>query len=142
MIKGIQWVSTLDTRTTLDCAARDGLLYTVDGHEPIDHDLPWGGGAGNLHWGCRSTSAPVLKTFRELGIDVDEVPKSTRSSLDGQVAQDTTFEGWLGRQSVERQNENLGVGRAEMWRDGKVSFRDLIDGNGRELTLAELRERA
>lgn len=141
LIKGLMWVSTIDLRTTIICAARDGLLYTVDTHEPIDHELPWGGGPGNLHFGCRSTSAPVLKTFRELGIDLDEVPASTRASLDGQIPQDTTFEGWLSRQSVERQNENLGVGRAQLWRDGDIKFRDLIDGNGRELTLDELRGR-
>ena len=141
LIKSLQWVSTIDLRTTPECSTRDGLTYTVDGHEPIGHSLPWGGGPGNLHWGCRSSSAPVLKTFRELGINVDEVPASTRASLDGQIAQDTTFEGWLSRQSVERQNDNLGVGRAALWRDGKIGFRDLVDGNGRELTLAELRAR-
>ena len=139
IVKAEQWVSTIDLRTTVECSARDGLTYTVGSHEPIDHTLPWGGGPGNLHWGCRSTSAPVLKSFRELGFDIDEVPETTRSALDGQIAQDTTFEGWLGRQSVQRQNENLGVGRAALWRDGKISFRDLMDANGRELTLAELR---
>jgi SPP1 gp7 family putative phage head morphogenesis protein len=141
LIKALMWVSTIDLRTTVDCSTRDGMTYTVDTHEPIDHSLPWGAGPGNLHWGCRSTSSPVLKTFRDLGIDVDEVPKSTRASLDGQIAQDTTFEGWLSRQSVERQNDNLGVGRAALWRDGKIEFRDLVDGNGRELTLLELRAR-
>jgi SPP1 gp7 family putative phage head morphogenesis protein len=141
LIKALMWVSTIDLRTTVDCSTRDGMTYTVDTHEPIDHSLPWGAGPGNLHWGCRSTSAPVLKTFRDLGINVDEVPKSTRASLDGQIAQDTTFEGWLSRQSVERQNDNLGVGRAALWRDGKIEFRDLVDGNGRELTLLELRAR-
>lgn len=139
LIKGLMWVSTIDLRTTVECSTRDGLTYTVETHEPIDHSLPWGGGPGNLHWGCRSTSAPVLKTFRDLGIDIDEVPKSTRSSLDGQIAQDTTFEGWLSRRSVLEQDANLGVGRAQLWRDGKIEFRDLVDGNGRELTLAELR---
>jgi hypothetical protein len=28
-----------------------------------------------------------------------------------------------------------------LFRDGKISLRDLLDGNGRELTLEELRER-
>ena len=139
IVKAEQWVSTIDLRTTVECSTRDGLTYTVNDHEPIDHSLPWGGGPGNLHWGCRSTSVPVLKSWRELGLDADELPTSTRASLDGQIAQDTTFEGWLSRQSVERQNENLGVGRAALWRDGKISFRDLVDGNGRELTLAQLK---
>ena len=141
IIKAEQWVSTIDLRTTIECSARDGLTYTVGAHEPIDHTLPWGGGPGNLHWGCRSTSTPVLKSFRELGLDIDEVPLSTRSSLDGQIPQDTTFEGWLSRRTVAEQNENLGAGRAQLWRDGKISFRDLMDANGRPLSLDELRAR-
>ena len=141
LVKALQWVSTLDLRTTVECSARDGLTYTVEGHEPIGHSLPWDGGPGNLHWGCRSTSTPVLRSFRELGFNIDEVPAGTRASMDGQVAQDTTFEGWLGRQSKGRQDANLGPGRAQLWRDKKISFRDLVDGNGRELSLDELRAR-
>lgn len=141
LIKGEQWVSTIDLRTTLECSTRDGLVYTVGSHEPIDHSLPWLGGPGNLHWGCRSTSAPVLKSFRELGLDLDEVPPSTRASVNGQIAEDTTFEGWLSRRTVAEQNTNLGAGRADLWRDGKIKFRDLVDGNGRELTLEQLRSK-
>jgi SPP1 gp7 family putative phage head morphogenesis protein len=141
IIKAEQWLSTIDLRTTEQCGARDGLTYTVGTHEPIDHSLPWFGGPGNLHFGCRSTSTPVLKSFRELGLDIDEVPASTRASLDGQVPQDTTFEGWLSRRTVAEQNENLGVGRAKLWRDGDISFRDLMDANGRPLSLEELRAR-
>jgi len=141
IVKAEQWVSTIDLRTTTECGARDGLTYTVGTHEPIDHTLPWGGGPGNLHWGCRSTSAPVLKSFRELGFDIDEMTDTTRSSLDGQIAQDTSFEGWLSKRTDAEQDENLGVGRAKLWRDGKISFRDLMDANGRPLTLMELQAR-
>tara|TARA_R110000782_G_scaffold11741_5_gene35444 strand:+ start:5187 stop:6269 length:1083 start_codon:yes stop_codon:yes gene_type:complete len=141
IIKAEQWVSTIDLRTTEECGARDGLTYTVGTHEPIGHTLPWDGGPGNLHFGCRSTSTPILKTFRDLGLDIDEVPASTRASLDGQIPQDTTFEGWLSRRTVAEQNENLGAGRAKLWRDGDISFRDLMDANGRPLSLKELRAR-
>lgn len=125
-----------------NCAARDGLQYEPGTHDPIGHDLPWDGGPGNRHWGCRSTSSPVLKSWRELGFDRDELPAATRASMDGQVPQDTSFEAWLSRQSQERQDAVLGPGRAQLWRDGGLTFRDLIDGNGRELTVEELRARA
>ena len=141
ILKGVAWSATLDNRTTVECGARDGLLYDAVTHEPIGHNLPWGGGPGNLHWGCRSTSYPVTKSFRELGLNIDEVPPGTRASMDGQLPQDTRFEDWLERQSKTRQEEVLGAGRAELWRDGKISFRDLLDQNGRELTLEELRAR-
>lgn len=141
ILKGVAWAATLDARTTVECAARDGLLYDAVTHEPIGHDLPWGGGPGNLHWGCRSTSYPVTKSFRELGLDIDDVPAGTRASLDGQVPAGTTFEDWLSRQSKTRQDEALGPGRAELFREGRITLRDLLDQNGRELTLEELRAR-
>lgn len=84
----------------------------------------------------------MLKSWRELGFDRDELPAATRASMDGQVPQDTSFEAWLSRQSQERQDAVLGPGRAQLWRDGGLTFRDLIDGNGRELTVEELRARA
>lgn len=141
ILKGIMWVSTLDGRTTLGCAARDGLIYSVEGHEPVDHNLPWEGGPGNRHWGCRSTSTPVTKSFRELGIDVDDLPPGTRASMNGQVPGDTTFDGWLSRQPQSVADEILGPGRAALWRENNLTLRQLLDQNGRELSLSELRAR-
>lgn len=139
LLRGLMWTATLDTRTTLVCAARDNRLYDVNTLKPIGHDLEWGGGPGNLHWGCRSSSTPVTKNWRELGIDEDDLPPGGRASIDGEVPDDTTFEAWLARQPVERQEAVLGPGRADLWREGKLTFRDLLDGNGREMTLEQLR---
>jgi SPP1 gp7 family putative phage head morphogenesis protein len=141
ILAAVVWTSTLDSRTTVQCQVRDGLRYTVKDHQPIGHNVPWGGGPGNLHWGCRSASRPETKSWRDLGVDLDDLPPGTRASMDGQVAADTTFEDWLSRRSKAEQDAALGVGRADMWRDGKITFRQLLDGNGRELTLEELRAR-
>ncbi len=141
VISSVIWLATLDTRTTLGCAARDNRRYNVETKEPIGHNFPWEGGPGNRHWGCRSTSAPVTKSWRALGIDRDELPPATRASMDGQAPADTSFEAWLSRQSRERQAAVLGEGRAELWREGNLTFRDLIDGTGRELTIEELRQK-
>tara|TARA_R100001369_G_scaffold16867_3_gene31977 strand:- start:3421 stop:4518 length:1098 start_codon:yes stop_codon:yes gene_type:complete len=138
ILKGVMWVSTIDLRTSNSCKVRDGLLYSVGDHEPIGHDVPWLSGPGSIHWGCRSSSAPITRSFRELGIDIDDLPPGKRASIDGQLPSDTTFEAWLSRQSKARQDESLGVGRADLWREGKITFRDLLDANGRELTLKEL----
>jgi hypothetical protein len=88
---------------------------------------------------CRSTSIPVLKSWKELGIPLDEIPKTTRASMDGQVPAATTFETWLKKQTEERQNRVLGVGKADLWRAGKIGFRDLLDQSGRPLTTEALR---
>jgi hypothetical protein len=34
----------------------------------------------------------------------------------------------------------LGKGRAQLWRDGKLSLSQLLDGTGRELSLKELKK--
>jgi SPP1 gp7 family putative phage head morphogenesis protein len=69
----------------------------------------------------------------------DGVQGGTRASEDGQVPTSTTFKEFLDRQSVGWQNETLGVGRAEMYRDGKITLKNLVDGSGRELTLTQLK---
>lgn len=143
IIKALQWSATLDIRTSVYCVTRDGHTYSPDGeHKPMDGGPKWLEGPGRIHWGCRSTSIPVLKTWRDLGIDMDEVPETTRASMDGQVPAATTFEPWLKQQSEARQNAILGVGKADLWRAGKITFRDLLDQNGRPLTTEELRAKA
>ena len=50
-----------------------------------------------------------MKSWRELGIDVDEMDAGTRASMDGQVRQLTTnYAQWLERQPYERQIKVLG----------------------------------
>jgi SPP1 gp7 family putative phage head morphogenesis protein len=142
LIAAVQWHATLDTRTTEMCMARDGHQYDPKTHEPLDDAPPWLEGPGALHWGCRSTSIPILKSWRDLGIDEDEVPQTTRASMDGQVPADLSFEGWLKKQSVARQDDALGAGKAQLWRSGKIGFRDLLDQSGRPLTTEQLRAKA
>lgn len=137
IIKAIKWSATLDTRTSIWCITRDGHLYDPETHDPMDGGPPWLEGPGKLHWGCRSTSVPVLKSWKELGIDAEEVPDTTRASMDGQVPADTSFEEWLRKQSEARQNTVLGVGKADLWRRGKITFRDLLDQSGRPMRAAQ-----
>lgn len=139
LIAAVMWHATLDTRTSIWCLARDGHKYGPIDHESLEGAPPWLEGPGAIHWNCRSTSVPVLKSWKELGIDLDEIPKTTRASMDGQVPAEQTFESWLGKQTVERQNRVLGVGKADLWRAGKIGFRDLLDQSGRPLSTEALR---
>jgi SPP1 gp7 family putative phage head morphogenesis protein len=143
IITDVQWHATLDTRTSIMCLARDGHKYTNDAdHAPKDDGPPWDVGPGALHWNCRSTSIPVLASWESLGIDAAEVPDTTRASMDGQVAATTTFTTWLAKQSAARQDTILGAGKAQLYRDGKIAVRDLLDQNGRPLTTEQLRAKA
>ena len=127
LVKGVQYVATLDTRTTDICADLDGQIFKVDeGPRPPQHI------------NCRSTTVPVLRSWKELGIDLKEAPPGTRASMNGQVAEGTTYGQWLKSQSTSTQNEALGPGRAKLFRSGAVSIHQFVDSTGRTLTLDEL----
>lgn len=73
LVKGVQWVSTLDSRTTEICIALDGLQWKLPsdgdpenygGYKPIGHDKRFPG--PTAHWNCRSTQIPILLSFDEL----------------------------------------------------------------------------
>lgn len=140
VVKGVRQVSTLDGKTTPTCVAYDGAEWDLDGNPINGNDLPFNSGPPR-HWNCRSVLVPITKTYRELGLDVDEIDKSTRASIDGQQQGGVTFSQFLEGKSEAFQNELLGTGKAQLWRDGKITLRDLLDQTGRELTLDELRRK-
>lgn len=139
VVKGVEQISTLDGRTTVICISYSEKTWDLDG-KPIGHKLPFNGGPPR-HWNCRSILVPLLKSFLELGVNRDEIPTSTRASLDGQVPADMTFQTFLDGKSKAFQDDLLGVGRADLWRDGKITLTGLLDQKGRPLTLEQLRER-
>lgn len=143
ILKALKWSSTIDLRTSEGCRIRDGKLYHPATHKPIGHSIPWLSGPGRLHWQCRSASVPVLKSWREMGIDLDGETNlaGTRSSLDGQVPQETTYAEWIKKQPFSRQVDVLGESRAKLLRDGNLSMQDLYSQRGQFLTLSELRQR-
>lgn len=154
VIKGVQWVSTLDSRTTPQCIALDGKRWDFpkgDGaadyvdYKPVGHDKRFE--PPPIHWNCRSTVIPITYSWKELAGEhgnskmaqaADRVPRETRASMDGQVARTTTFSEWLATKPREFQDEVLGAARAQAWRDGKLSLTGLTDQNNNPLTLAQL----
>jgi predicted DNA-binding ArsR family transcriptional regulator len=109
LIAGYQRVETMDEVTCIECAADDGHVYAAD--DPARPDLP-------QHPACRGAMIPILKSWREMGIDRDELPDGTRASLDGQVpANMTVAERWAGL-SPEDQDKAMGPRRAALFRAG------------------------
>ena len=117
VVEGVQWVSTLDSRTTTICASRDGKVFKIgQGPRPP------------AHFSCRSTTIPYLG------------PRTgSRASTNGPVPASTTYSEWLRRQTAETQNQILGPARARLFRDGQ-SLDSFVDPTGREYTLDELRQ--
>jgi len=127
VFKAVQWVSTLDYRTCEVCAAYDGQVFGLhDGPRPPQH------------YGCRCTTVPVCKSWKELGFGFKEMPASERAAMNGRVADKVTYGQWLKGQSRQTQELVLGKGKAQLFRSGKVAIRDFVDDRGRILTLKEL----
>ena len=138
VIKCYKYQATLDTRTSELCRAYDGLIWDKD-YKPIGHNFPFRKPRVNTHFNCRSTIIPVTKSWDELDVEgMDEASGRTRSSMNGYVPQDMTFNDWLKTQSPEVIEKTLGKGRAELFMQGKITMRDLITQQGRSVNLEDL----
>lgn len=134
IVKGMRFLATLDSHTSLTCIAHSGAEWDMQGN-PIVGNFPFE--PPPLHFNCRSMLVPITLSYRELGIDVDK-PKGTRASDLGQIPSDTTFDGFLKRHDAAYADDLLGPGRAKLWRDGKITLNDLVNQTGRPLTLDQL----
>lgn len=139
LIKGVRQLSTLDGRTSDVCIAYSDAEWDLDGKPLNGTRLAFNGGPPR-HFACRSILTPIPKTFKDIGLDIPEpTDVGQRASSLGPVAGDTTFDAFLKRQPASFADKVLGKGRAELWRKGKISLRDLVSGTGRPLTLDQLR---
>lgn len=142
VIKGLRQVSTLDSHTTKICMAYSGAEWDLKGKPINGNKLAYNGGTPR-HFNCRSVEVPITKTLKELtGLDLPEPPTGTRASDEGQISAKTDFDSFLKRKGQAYQNKMLGEGRADLWRAGKITLSDLVSGDGRPLTLDELRRNA
>ena len=128
ILKGYQWSSTLDSRTSAQCRSLDGRVFQF-GKGPLPP----------IHVNCRSSTIPLL---------ADEFAFLTegekRSSVDGPVDASTSYYEWLKKQPASFQDAAIGPTRATLLRKGGLSaerFAQLqLDRNFQPLTLEEMRE--
>ncbi|MBQ6668893.1 MAG: minor capsid protein, partial [Deltaproteobacteria bacterium] len=144
VIKGYKWLATLDNRTCQNCAVGDGHVYGVHDKRP---SLP-------LHPGCRCLWLPVTKSFRELGLDIDEFREAERPwtiRKDGAIGYggkeieqvgriEGRFKDWyFSLPPVDRARTSIGVTRRMLLESGAIKWDDMMDfETGRIKTLAEL----
>lgn len=137
VLRYYEWVSTLDSRTSPVCRARDGNVYEI-GKGPLPP----------AHYNCRSTTAPLLDDEVEVAKGkngakiLTKLPQGgTRASEDGQVSADLTYQDWLKKQSKKFQDDVLGPTRAKLFRDGQLELSQFINDRGQQLTLDELKSK-
>lgn len=128
ILTGFRFVATLDSRTSEICMAHDGREWKIDAD---DVAVP------PLHFNCRSVLVPVIDWK---GVGLPDPPEGDRASMFGPVPSEWTYEDWLGRQGSELQDDILGPRRAKLFRDGKISLRDLIRKDRTVVPVKELEE--
>jgi len=127
MVSGWVWLATLDDRTCQVCGARDGTRWKTT----AGPDIP-------AHARCRCVREPILKSWRQLGVDIDEIPPDWRSSMDGIKADPINYDGWLRGTSKANQISALGKARWDVWNSmGRPPMRRFVDGD-RILSLEDL----
>lgn len=141
VVKGVRQLSTLDSRTTPVCIAYSGGEWDLAG-KPMGRTRLLFNGGPPRHWNCRSVLVPITRTFRELGIAIPEVGRVAPRYASADGPTDLTMRQWLKTRTKEQLDDQLGVGRARLFREGKITLQELVDMSGRPLTLAQLERRA
>lgn len=131
LVKGYEWVSTLDSRTTSQCRGLDGREFKI-GKGPLPP----------IHVNCRSTTTAVLDERFDF-LDQDAKRPAVGEKKIGQVDADKTYYQWLKTQSAAFQNSVIGVTRGKLLRNGGLTAEEFgrlsLDKNFQPLTLGEMR---
>lgn len=128
LVRKVQWVATLDDRTSLMCVNLDGRMFNVgEGMRPP------------AHFNCRSSVVPITPSWQEYG--VTDPPPATRASMNGAVPAKMTYKQWIKTQRKDIQVKVLGKKRAELYRSGRVKIDKFVGRDLRPLTLKQLAKR-
>lgn len=132
VVRGVEWVSVLDSRTSPMCRGLDGRIFGLkEGPRPP------------IHVACRSTVVPVLRgRLRELQGGGTQTARGEDGKVK-RVSADLSYYEWLKSQPKGFQDSVLGTKRGKLFRDGGLTadrFQELqLDKQFRERTLEELR---
>ena len=149
IIKEVEWNATLEVSTKtgrgtcMRCAARDSKTWPIDS----DYIRP------PLHFSCRCFLLAVTLSFRELGLNINEIKKAARpyTKVNGipvneggkrKILDFGMFEGnaqdFIKAQGPLYMKNVVGPGRMALMDAGLVDFDDLVTRNGRVKLLKEL----
>jgi len=140
IIKGVRFTAVLDSRTSAICAHHDGKVY----------DLDDGRFTPPLHWRCRSTLVPVVKSHSELLESTSPDVKKTVlkgltankiATLSGSVAPRENYGQWLKRQprQVKVRHFQGDVQKVDLFDNGQLPLESFVTASGKPLSLTALR---
>ena len=146
-ISGIQSNAVLDSRTTILCRTRNGYAWHLLSGKPFRGTPISFPGTPPWHFNCRSTLVPIFKSLEDLQSVLDPVlneeivKRGETFPIDGKPAPTPSFKATFDAMSESERRSTLGPGRMELYNEGKITLKDLLDQQGRQLTLKELKAR-
>lgn len=151
ILKGVEYLATLDPRTCIVCGSLDGKVFEYGVNDPKPNEKP------PLHPNCRCVLIPLTKSWEELGhtgktppeylpgerpfgYTGEKAPKGfgdVRQYADptmwaGQVADTMKYNDWLKKMDgadPEFVQDILGKARYGLWKKGKTKLTSMISGN-------------
>lgn len=129
LMDGYEWVATLDSRTSLICGSRDGIVYPFLSTNPRPP----------AHFSCRSTIVGKISPEYDLASDVTGNRPSKGASGKQNVSANTNYGSWLARQPSSFQDEILGETRGKLFRQGGLKIDKFVDSAGVQYNLERLR---
>ena len=102
VLQGWMWTCSLSSRTCPACLSMHGTLFAVDDPGPDGHP------------NCRCTATPVVKSWRDLGVDLDEMPTAFPDAR-----------AWFDGQPEAVQRAIMGPERLRRLRSGGLSWSDI-----------------
>lgn len=133
VVKGVEWVSTLDSKTSTQCQALDGQVFPLDS-----------GPRPPIHPGERSTTVAAFDSrFNFLKKDATRASKGA-DDLVKPTAANQSYYSWLKTQNTDFQDSAVGARWGRLLRDGELSsqrFAELrLNNDFQPSTLLEISE--
>ncbi len=153
IVDKVQYMATLDGRTSDICASRDGKIYKMGSEPPLP-----------AHINCRSTYNPIIdgldiestrpyvsdtrtrkereKDFRaeakSRGVNIKTVRDEWKNKAIGQVSDKMNYQQWFDKQPAAFQKEKLGKTKYELYKKGGMKFDRFVDPLAKPYTIDEL----
>jgi len=139
ILEGYMFTAILDGRTSPICSHHNGLVYKV-GDSRFQPPL---------HWNCRSTMVPVVKSKEDLqqlkskNIKSRNLAKMQSADLTGTPSKIKTYSDWLRRQHTDVQAKMLGgEAQASLFQRGLLQAKEFVSPEGKAISIRGLMRRA
>jgi SPP1 gp7 family putative phage head morphogenesis protein len=139
VLVGYMFTAILDGRTSPICSFHNGKVYGVDDKS---YQPP-------LHWNCRSTMVPVVKSKEELQLlNSSNIKARNLNNIDpleltGEPSKIKDYSSWLRRQATAIQVKMLGGERqAALFQRGDLKASEFVSPLGKALSIRGLMRRA